>query len=372
MKPLSRRTFLRLSAATAAGAMAAASGCTPSAPAAPTATPVPPAPEATATLQPPPTNTAEPPTPTMAFPITRTYNRPELIQFYPAAKSKVVHASDPKVWEGDKLNQALVRGLVDRSILQLTGLKEVKAAWQALFKPDEKIAIKVNVFRNSTIWTHFELVKAVTDSLVEAGIPGEQITVFDYFTDELKTAGYPVNKDGPGVRIFGSDDAYATIWPVGTHKMRLSDILTGCDALINMPVLKSHMMAGMTFAMKNHYGSVSVPDNLHDIQGCIPPLNALPPIKDATRLVIGDILEANTTWSDGWPYWTADVRGDSILMSYDPLAHDTVGLQILTRLAEEKGSETSGILGMSDFWFKTSAKAGLGASDMADIDLVEI
>ncbi len=39
------------------------------------------------------------------------------------------------------------------------------------------------------------------------------------------------------------------------NKINLANVLKECDALINIPVLKSHMMAGITFAMKNHYGS---------------------------------------------------------------------------------------------------------------------
>lgn len=369
MKQLSRRTFLHLSSAAAAGALLTA--CAP-APASPTGVGASPTPAASAT----PTEVGASPTPvaspTMPSNPATNYRRPELIRFYPAGQSKVVRARDAQVWKGEAVDPAAVRGLVDKSITALTGIAEAKNAWQALFDPKEKIAIKVNVFRNSTIWTHFELVKAVADSLQEAGIPGENITIFDYSTEEFQTAKYPVNKDGPGVRCRGTDGAYSSTWRWATNDAKLSDILTQSDALINMPVLKSHMIAGFTFALKNHYGSVSYPDGLHGITNSLPGLNALPPIKDATRLVIGDVLHANTQWSNGWPYWDADVKGDSILMSYDPLAHDVVGLQMLLKLAEQKGSSTEGILGMSDSWLKAAQQAGLGALEMKDIDLVEI
>ena len=59
-------------------------------------------------------------------------------------------------------------------------------------------------------------------------------------------------------------------------------------------------------------------------------------------------------------------------MSFDPLAHDTVGLQILTKMAEEKGNSTESIMGMASPWMKTAAEAGLGTSDMNQIEIVEI
>ena len=380
MKRLNRRTFLKLSGSAAAGALLTA--CAPGAPLPPgpsggvsgEATPAPtepPAPLPSATTAPAATATQPEPTPTL-LPAPRTYYRPELIKFFPAVKSKVVQASDAAVWQGEAVDPAVVRKLLDKSITALTGLADAKAAWQALFKPTEKIAIKVNVFRNSTIWTHVELVKAVTDSLQEAGIPGEQITIFDFLTSELEEAKYPVNKDGPGVRCHGSDDKYAASWVLPGTDFKLSDILTNCDALINMPVLKSHMIAGFTFALKNHYGSVSYPDGLHDIKNSLPPLNAIPPIRETTRLVIGDVLHANTKYSNSFPYWEADIRSDSILMSYDPLAHDLVGLELLKKLAEQKGSPMDGILGMAERWIETAGQAGLGAGDLKDIELVRV
>lgn len=381
MQKLSRRKLLKISGVTAAGVLVNAAGCAPSpkpqstqpaeiklptatqAPA-PTDTPAPPAPEAD--------KPTAAPTDTPSAP-QKAYRRPEIIKFHPDAKSRVVHARSVDAWQGDKLSPEALRKLIDTTLVKLTGKEDAKSAWLALFDPSERIAIKVNTFRNSTIWTHPELTKAVTDSMQDAGIPGEQITIFDYYDNELETAGYKLNKDGPGVRCYGTEDAYTNRYPITPNKTTmLSDILVNADALINMPVLKSHMIAGVTFALKNHYGSVQMPDPLHDIAGCLPGLNALAQIKDATRLVIGDILEANTKYSSGWPYWEADYKGDSILMSYDPLAHDKVGYDLLLKYCDEKGSPTEYLKGMAEPWFKTCGEAGIGTNDMGNIELLEV
>ncbi len=382
MQKLSRRKLLKITGVTAAGVLINAAGCAP----APTPQSVHPmeiilstATEVSAAaVEAQPTATAPAAAPTAAPTDTpsgpqKTYRRPEIIKFHPDTKSRVVHASSADAWQGDKLSPAALRKLVDTSLVSLTGKADAKSAWLALFDPTEKIAIKVNTFRNSTIWTHPELTKAVTDSMQEAGIPGEQITIFDYYDDELKTAGYTLNKDGPGVRCYGTQEAYTNRYRIAPKRtVLLSDILDQTDALINMPVLKSHMIAGVTFALKNHFGSVQIPDNLHMIADCLPGLSALPQIKDSTRLVIGDILEANTKYSSGWPYWDADYKGNSILMSYDPLAHDKVGYDLLLKYCAEKGSPTEYLIGMAEPWFKTCGEAGIGANDMSNIELVEI
>ncbi len=314
---------------------------------------------------PTPTATAVPPMATATQPAV--IPNPEIFQFYPTIPSKVIHTHHTGAWAGEKLTPAALRQMVDDSITNLTGLNDVKASWAALFKPTERIAIKVNAFQNSTIWTHAPLVQAVTDSLVEAGHPAEQIVIYDTTSNELKTAGFTINQDGPGVRCYGSDSNYKKGWKVDNVDVQLSTVLLDCDALINMPVLKSHMIAAMTYSLKNHFGTVSYPDGLHgNIDVKIAGLNALPEIKDKTRLIIGDALEANLRYNNSWPYWVADWKGDSILMSFDPVAVDTVGAQILGTALEKEDFTSRAIAG-----FDEAAKLGLGTNDPANMNVIE-
>jgi len=386
---MTRREFIRLAAI--AGVLA---GCGPVVQSAtPTTVPPSPAPKPTDTPNAPPSPAPKPtdapkamPTNTVALQpspgpsVVSSSGRPEIIKTYPAVPSRVVRTHHAGVWSGDKLVPGAIRQMLDASITKLTGLSDAPTAWAALFKPTEKIAIKVNVFRNSLIWTHLPLVMAVTDSLKQVGIPPERIVVFDYYTDELKTANYPVNEKGPGVRCYGTDfdqgdsiKGYTEGWKAGTKSVELSNILLGCDALINMPILKSHMITGLTFALKNHFGSVSSPASLHyPYDQSLAGLNALPPIKDRTRLIVGDILTANLHYRSGFPYWDSDWTGDSILMSFDPVAHDTVGLQILTDLVKDNSSYMDAITAMAAPYLKSSAEIGLGTNDPKHMELMEV
>jgi hypothetical protein len=278
------------------------------------------------------------------------------------------------VWDGEELASGAIRQMLDGSITELTGLSGAGEAWASLFDPGERIAIKVNAFRNSIIWTHVPLVMAVTERLQDAGVPAEQIVIFDYYTSELEEAGYPVNLDGPGVRCYGTDDDYADGFQIAGADVRLSNIVVKCDALINIPVLKSHMLAGISFAMKNHYGTISNPAGFHGsrLRLGIAELNGLPPIKGHTRLIIGDALEACLRYKNSYPYWSADYTGDSISMSFDPVAHDTVGLQVFSLLLSESGGYPSKAANQANPWLRAGAELGLGTNDMDHIELAEI
>ncbi len=358
----SRRDFLRLSAI-GAGTVAAGpllSACSPKpTPATPTATLVPPTATVAATA-----------TPVAAVAASTL---PELVKFYPAVPSRVVQTHHSGVWSDKNLVSSVLRQMLDASITKLTGLQDVKSAWAALFRPGEKIAIKVNAFSNSIIWTHVPLVMEVTNSLQEAGIKAEDITIYDYRTSELTRAGFTVNLDGPGVRCTGIDSNIEEAkTDVLDKKINLGTIVKNCDALINMPILKSHMLSGLSFAMKNHYGSFFYPDLLHgsEMKG-IAALNALKEIKDRTRLIIGDALSANLRYANSYPYWREDWVGDSIFMSFDPVAHDEMGLKLLISELEKDGGSGESLVGMSDPYMDYAAELGLGTRLEENMEVIE-
>jgi hypothetical protein len=364
-RSISRREFIKLAAV--AGLVA---GC--QAVKQPADTPVP-----TATPLPEPSAT---PAPTVAF------NRSDVIKMYPDAPSKVVHTHHAGVWTGTPTELAdsaeentllapeALREMLDASITALTGLDKARDAWALLFSPEERIAIKVNAFRNSLIWTHAPLVTAVTDSLQDAGIPAEQIVIFDCYTRELEAAGFAINEDGPGVRCYGTEDNYTQEVTIeGVKNIRLSDILLECDALINMPVLKSHMLTGLSFAMKNHYGSINPPALLHyGIVNAMVELNTLAPIKERARLIVGDALTACLRYKNAYPYWTSDRTGDSILLSFDPVAIDTTALQMLSQFLIDEGGNPELIRATATRCLEGGAEAGLGTNDPTNMDLVEL
>ena len=59
-------------------------------------------------------------------------------------------------------------------------------------------------------------------------------------------------------------------------------------------------------------------------------------------------------------------------MSYDPVAHDTVGLQVLTQALTDEGGNPAPLTSMATPCLVNSAELGLGTNDPANMDLQEI
>jgi uncharacterized protein (DUF362 family) len=296
--------------------------------------------------------------------------RAEVVRFHPVAPSKVIHARHAGVWSGEVLSPDALQQMLDASLTALTGLTDAAEAWRTLFAPHERVAIKVNVIGGSDFWTHAPLVTAVTDRLQEAGVPAKQIVIFDRLTDELEGAGFTVNRDDRGVRCYGTGFDYTKGWDLIGSPVRLSNILLECDALINMPILKEHGTSGISFAMKNHYGTFDRPERYHEnISEAIAELNVLPPIKERTRLIIGDMLSIVGAVSGSW---SSAVPGDSILMSFDPVAHDTVGLQVFTETATAEGGNPDLATRLATPWLENGAEMGLGTNDLDSINWMEV
>ncbi len=286
----------------------------------------------------------------------------------PNPAGRVVQAQHTGVWSNEDLVPNALRQMLDASITELTGLNDAQEAWRALFDPGERIAIKVNSIRSSGHWTHAALVTAVTTRLQDIGVPAKQIVVFDRDTNELAAAGYTINTDSAGVRNYGTDNAYTGSWQVMDVDIKFSDILLNCDALINIPILKTHGTSGISFAMKNHYGTFDKPAHFHRprIDQGMGELNALAPIRDRTRLIIGDALAICTrNWRDA-------VQDNRLLMSRDPVAHDTMGLSLYSQVTQDSGGNPAAAQNRAAPWLTHAAEIGLGINNEADINLVEV
>ena len=131
----------------------------------------------------------------------------------------------------------------------------------------------------------------------------------------------------------------------------------------------------LTFAIKNHYGTLRTPQGFHSgtlINHGIGELNALAPIKDRTRLVIGDALTACLRYRNSFPYWAPDYTGDSITMSFDPVATDAVALDMLAGMMRENDVSTDFALSRAAPWLEYATEIGLGTHRLEEIDLQEL
>lgn len=297
----------------------------------------------------------------------------------PEATVVVVRCAEV-VGNDDSLDAALVEEMVSAGVSALSGEEDQAAAWGRYFAAGQKVAVKVNCLSGPPVATHPEVTDAITRGLQAAGIAAEDIVIYDRLTGELETCGFAVNKSGTGVQCYGTervgyDSAPTVIKEVGTCFSRI--VSRGCDAIVNVPVLKDHDLAGLTGALKNHYGSVHNPNKLHGQpeDRCSPfiaDLNCAELLRSKERLIVYDALMVCYEGGPGYKPETTVPYG-AIMVATDPVAADTVGLKLLDELRVEHGLEA---LAGSERDPKYLAVAGdedhqLGSNDLGEIDVVE-
>jgi len=301
-------------------------------------------------------------------------------RFTPPAQSRIVLARDAsavKTVDGTTtVSKDKVRQLLAKAVISFTGAKTEEEAWKKLFKPTDVVGLKINCLFGIGASTRPEVTMAVAEGIMKAGVKPENIIIWDRSNADLSKSGYTINVDGPGVRCYGTDPVVGyDDQPMrsGSFSGRLSKILTRqITALVNIPILKDHSIAGMTLAMKNHYGSHDNPGDHHG-GNCLPAadLNSLPPIREKTRLIVADLLRPQC---NGGPGLRAQFAWDygGIMVGTDPVAVDTVGLQILEARRKEMGLPSLEEAGRPPRHVSAAAKIGIGQGDPSKIKIVNV
>lgn len=256
--------------------------------------------------------------------------------------------------------------MLDAACRRLFGAADATEAFRGLFAPGENVAIKVNTIAGPRLSTRPELVRAIVARLVAAGVPAGNVAVFDRYAYELARAGFAAGRCA-GATLRGTDEIEGggyeeEIVSSGRVGTNLSRMLTSCDALINVPIMKDHELSGVSGALKNHYGSISNPNKYH-ADGCNPfvaDVNAIPAIRDRQRLVV---LDGGVAQCEGGPgfkaRWAWNHAG--ILVGTDPVAVDTAAERIIAARRASKGLPTLAEADRPARILATAAARGLGA-----------
>src|SRR5690606_1579524 len=92
--------------------------------------------------------------------------------------------------------------LLDAAMQKATKSPDAPTAWRSLFKPADRVGIKVNTLG---LTTQRAVVDAIAAGLRSAGVPAENIIIWDRFDVELEQAGFKLNKSAGGVKCRGTD-----------------------------------------------------------------------------------------------------------------------------------------------------------------------
>lgn len=283
----------------------------------------------------------------------------------PASKSIRVRVLPPsKIYKVTNTavssNLSLAKDMIHAAVMALTQKSTVAEAYEALFpenKPDiaTTVAIKVNCLAGRGLCTHPEVVEGIIDGLSQmlgGSFPLQNITVFDDRMESLMMNGGFTLKNNPDdykvLSTYGETNKFGevnwgdTSYTISGSTQRLSTIAETTDYIINVPVLKDHNQAGVTFALKNFYGIIDNPEDMHDKSGDPDKRWCDPFIPQVYKLVAEKVIcivgDAIFGVHNGGPSASSTFIPNTILVSTDPVAIDMHALKLIN---DERSKYTS-------------------------------
>jgi len=293
-----------------------------------------------------------------------------------AGRSRIVIARDEHLQrtKSGPAQDSLLK-ILDRALQGFYNRDNPLEAWKQVARPGDVVGLKVNCLAGRGISTNPQLVDAICERLQQAGI--RSIVIWDRLNADLESAGFRIAERGSGIRCFGNDTSgYEQELAVyGNVGSLISTTLTRvCDAVINLPVLKDHGIAGFTGALKNLFGAIHNPNKYHINVGdpYVADVNMLPAIRQKVRLTICDAITAQYEGGPSFmPQWTWPYNG--LIVGTDPVALDYTGWQIIEKKRAEKRLEPLRNLKREPTYIATAADARhrLGTCDPAKIQVAE-
>src|SRR5262245_18848154 len=107
-----------------------------------------------------------------------------------------------------KTNPRVVREMVNRLVIAVTGESDLAKAWGSLVSPSDRVGIKISAAGGDLFTTHHDIVNAIVDGLAAAGHPRNSIVVWDRSVGGIKEAGYRPGIDGYQVKSIAPHDGY--------------------------------------------------------------------------------------------------------------------------------------------------------------------
>jgi len=313
-------------------------------------------------------------------------------------------------------NSAVVRRMVDDLVMTATGEPTVASAWGSLVKPSDVVGIKVCTNGAPLFSSHPAVVNAIVAGLADAGVPPQNIVVWDREEHLLKVAGFQARN--AGYRLMWSEGNYdpkALITSPISGKLIYGDLLfmaktpdtlvgeprgdavekakknpRSSDNLsdeshlsnvlsrvvtkvINVPVLSDNVFCGLSGALFN-----MTIQNLDNWRRLIQdPVNGDPSIPEAyadPRIgdkVVFQVMDGLIALYAGAPFGDANyaVHYGTLYAGKDPVAMDVVALE---RIDEWRIRAQMTPASKAAKYLQTAFSYGLGNADLSKIEVVDV
>ncbi|MBI3874683.1 MAG: DUF362 domain-containing protein [Verrucomicrobia bacterium] len=118
--------------------------------------------------------------------------------------ARVIIVQDPAALETYTPQPEKIRAMLERGLTLLTGKTNAAAAWRSLVSTQDCVGIKVFSEPGAISGTRPEVVAAVAEGLLAAGVPRQRIVIWDKSLDALQRAGFVQLAERLGVRVAAS------------------------------------------------------------------------------------------------------------------------------------------------------------------------
>ncbi|MGH9434168.1 MAG: DUF362 domain-containing protein [Terriglobia bacterium] len=270
---------------------------------------------------------------------------------------RVIEIQDAEAISGNHASQPVVHGMMERGLKELTGLNSAAQAWQRFVTPRDVVGIKINPSGAPACCSSPEIVREVIQGLKSAGVPDHNILVYDRYSNEVQAGSYhallPV-----GIRIDGIEHrafdlsgydmnvycqaSFFGEWETRSYLARL--VSQKITKIVNIPTMKDHSAAGVTGCLKNlGYGSFNNVARSHQApitftDPLIGVMCSVEPLRSKSVLHIMDGMRQ--VWHGG-PLTQVQqyiAQPGILLIGTDPVALDTIELDIITRKRQIEGA----------------------------------
>jgi hypothetical protein len=322
----------------------------------------------------------------------------------PPEKSIIYATHDEDAITNYKTDPRVVKRMVNRLVLAVTGQPDAGKAWGSLVAPNDKVGIKISAAGGELFTTHHDVVTAIVDGLVAAGHPRSSIVVWDRSIQGTKEAGYRKAADGFELKSIAPRDGYdpkaifsapllgKLVWGDVEYisskgkSVPLSDtentsnishfsriVANDVTKIINVPVMCNSTTNGIAGCLYN----VTIPniDNWRRFSlgsgfgaESIAMIYSNPVI---SQKVVLNVMDGLVAQYGGGPQSQPNfaLHHATLYASKDPVALDTLALKRLDGWRSKSNFQPIGRLAS---YVQTATTVGLGNSDMSRIEVKNV
>ncbi|AUX26235.1 hypothetical protein SOCEGT47_067960 [Sorangium cellulosum] len=301
---------------------------------------------------------------------------------------KVVKVTKGNVMQPNGLwpDAAAAKGMLERAMAELTGKSDLGAAFGRFVHKDDRVAIKANGIagqKGATMATNKELVLEVVRGVVAAGVPPENIMIFEQYPSFLAgtrcadRAAKPAAEFPAGIRaaVHENKDAVMPSISVCGIPTKFVRPFTEATAVINVSLIKDHSICGYTGCLKNiTHGATINPHAFHQHTASpqIAELYAQDVVKSRVRLHITDGFKLIYDQGPLDKNPKRRVLHESVYVTTDPVAMDVIGWGVVETWRKENGLPTLKEASREPSYIRIAGELGLGVFDKNKIAMREV